>query len=312
MQFARLILIVLLAQLFVGGNALAQVVIYTDEAEFVAATGAVAIPAPPPSTMEIYPCMKSDISGCGEAVFMPISSGNIIITAPRARDTWAFIHTLKNPIGLYVREESSYDWGIMANGHDDLIIVFPEAVENIGFKIQTNYVAEEYVTFYDVNGGVVGKVNDDQLDTAPSSSEFIGFSFDVPVQKIYIDNTRGDDVNEVLRGIYLVGENSQSGGDSQQGEGETCDTVVENAFNEGRAQGYSDGYQVGTSDGYNNGYTEGYSEGETVGYNQGVIDGVSECQADPASCDIAAKPGQGNGAINPSNGGLPPGQNKKQ
>jgi len=93
------------------------------------------------------------------------------------------------------------------------------------------------------------------------------------------------------------------------------DSGYQNGLNIGYSNGYSDGYangyQVGQIDGYASGYTDGYVNGQAAGYNSGYAAAVAACQADPASCGIASIPGQGKGTINPSNGGLPPGQAKK-
>lgn len=182
--------------------------VFTQQADFVAATGATLVPFPA-SASTAYPDHPSgSTSSCvrtppGTDLPWGSSAPTINVLAPRANPTsnWlCFIgpgwdHGNTNPLPV----KST----LTVNGEDDFEIAFLRPVSAVGLELLTNAWATHTLTltFTDATQEVIG---DAVLDTAPNAFEFVGIQSTKPIRSIFVDTVRGGSENEGIAGIWTA------------------------------------------------------------------------------------------------------------
>ena len=182
--------------------------VFTQQADFTAATGATLVPFPQ-SAYDAYPDHPTgDYSSCVHSppgVDLPwgTSAPTINVLAPRAKPTsnWlcfvgpGWVRTSTNPLPV----KST----LTVVGEDDFEIAFLRPVSAVGLELLTNSYAVHTLTltFTDATQEVIG---DALLDTGPNAFEFVGIQASKPIRSIFVDTREGAAVTEGIAGIWTA------------------------------------------------------------------------------------------------------------
>ena len=178
------------------------ITLYTNQAAFEAATGAIQVPIPSWASVYSATC-GSPIgqTGSGGPVSMTFDSN--VLTMSAAMDPLnagcIFDAGAVIPSGNTVPDTMIANT-FVANGEDDYVLAFDQPVGAVGFRLLTNNVAYETVTFRNAENEVIDVVNVSDY-TSPNTRQFLGFKSHVPVTSVFIDTSGGDIQNE---GIDLL------------------------------------------------------------------------------------------------------------
>ena len=180
----------------------APITVFSDFAAFNAATGATNISIPDSQTA--FPgtlCGVGDIGPTG--IGTQVNIGGVAITGAGGNALCIFDNgTIIKPFGNTIPDVMTANT-IVANGEDDYLLMFGNAVEAVGFGFLTNRVADELLTFRDSSGNTISVVDIDSL-TPTNTRVFVGFQSVIPIKSLLIDTIGGATQNEGFDALFVA------------------------------------------------------------------------------------------------------------
>lgn len=184
---------------------LAEVTVFDNRTDFVAATGAISLAIP--TSLRVSQC-DCPASTCDDLITIPFGANSLTVTGQRAPTTLC-IPDLAHPICTVPPRDFScpdtpvYDiQTIVVEGDDDFDFSFSSPVYSFGLEILPNEVAVESLTLRDASGAVIDSVSLDSR-TGPFVKAFVGVSSAIPIKSAFLDTQDGAHINEGVDGILV-------------------------------------------------------------------------------------------------------------
>ncbi|MGB6854272.1 MAG: hypothetical protein WBG49_16950, partial [Thermoanaerobaculia bacterium] len=187
---------------------MAQVTVFDNQIDFVSASGATLVPIPDSDTaFPATSCGGAPNTGSGDEVVILFDTNSLTLT----QDLTAPGNTSRGICifdDLVERAPANTDPNVMdgntivGNGEDDYLVVFDEPVHAVGFRLLTNFCADEVVTLSDSDGAQISAEDIDGL-TGTNTRQFVGFKSSTAIKSLVIDTCNGHLQNEGIDEIKL-------------------------------------------------------------------------------------------------------------